>query len=29
LPENIDRLDLNDVDAVIEWIDKNAIRMKG
>ena len=29
LPENIDRLDLNDVDAVIEWIDKNAICMKG
>ena len=29
LPEGIVRLDLNDVDEIIAWIDKNAIRMKG
>ena len=29
IPSNIDILNLNDIDAIIEWIDKNSIIMKG
>jgi len=29
LPPEIERLDLNNLDDIIRWIDRNAIRMKG
>jgi molybdopterin-guanine dinucleotide biosynthesis protein B len=29
LPDNIDILDLNDTDAIIEWIDDNSVKLKG